>query len=59
MAVNEASRRVMARLGMRHLRTDHRQWDEPLPGADQGEVVYSITREDWPTTAAAPPSTSP
>jgi RimJ/RimL family protein N-acetyltransferase len=49
MAVNEASRRVMVKLGMRHLRTEHRQWDEPLPGSDQGEVVYGITRESWPT----------
>jgi RimJ/RimL family protein N-acetyltransferase len=49
MAVNEPSRRVMARLGMRHVRTDHRSWDEPLPGAEHGEVVYSITRETWPS----------
>ena len=27
MAVNEPSRRVMVKLGMRHLRTDHRAWD--------------------------------
>lgn len=47
MAVNEPSRRVMTKLGMRHLRTDHRSWKEPLPGAEQGEVVYAITREEW------------
>ncbi len=49
MAVNEPSRRVMTRLGMHHLRTEHREWDEPLPGADQGEVVYGITRASWVT----------
>lgn len=56
MAVNEPSRRVMSRIGMRHVRTDQRSWDHPLPGSDKGEVVYSVTREDWVTrTAALPP----
>ena len=55
MAVNEPSRRVMTRLGMRHLRTEHRSWDEPLPGADQGEVVYHITRENWLAMTPPPP----
>ncbi|MGI8456777.1 MAG: GNAT family N-acetyltransferase [Propionibacteriaceae bacterium] len=58
MAVNERSRRVMTRLGMQHVRTEHRSWDEPLPGADKGEVVYGIMREDWLTRTALPPSTS-
>jgi RimJ/RimL family protein N-acetyltransferase len=47
MAVNQPSRGVMAKLGMRHVRTDHRAWADPLPGAEQGEVVYEITREEW------------
>lgn len=47
MAVNEASRKVMTRLGLRHLRTEHRSWETPLPGAEQGEVIYAITREEW------------
>lgn len=59
MAVNEPSRRVMTRLGMRHLRTEHRSWDEPLPGADQGEVIYSITRENWPARTTPPLSPDP
>lgn len=58
MAVDEPSRRVMTRLGMRHLRTEHRAWDEPLPGADQGDVVYGITRETWARTDPQRP-TSP
>lgn len=36
MAVNDASRAVMTKLGMRHLRTDHRAWDDPLPGGGAG-----------------------
>jgi RimJ/RimL family protein N-acetyltransferase len=52
MAVNEPSRRVMTKLGMRHLRTEQRTWPHPLPGADQGEVVYAISREEW--TARSP-----
>lgn len=47
MAVNEASRRVMTRLGMRHVRTDDRSWEESPPGTEHGEVVYAITREEW------------
>jgi RimJ/RimL family protein N-acetyltransferase len=47
MAVNQPSRSVMAKLGMRHIRTDHRSWDNPLPGAEQGEVVYEVTRAEW------------
>lgn len=56
MAVNEPSRRVMTKLGMRHLRIDHRLWEEPLPGAEQGEVVYVITREEWAREAHSRPS---
>jgi RimJ/RimL family protein N-acetyltransferase len=47
MAVNQPSRGVMVKLGMRHVRTDHRPWDDPLPGTEQGETVYEITREEW------------
>ena len=53
MAVNAASRAVMTRLGMRHVRTDHRRWDDPLPGAEQGEVVYAIDAASW--SVQAPP----
>jgi hypothetical protein len=27
---------------------------EPLPGADQGDVVYSITREGWAGRTSSP-----
>lgn len=47
MAVNTASRRVLERLGLAHVRTEHREWSEPLPGAEHGEVVYELTRQAW------------
>lgn len=47
MAVNAGSRGVMERIGMRYVRTYFPHWDDPLPGADQGEVEYEMTREMW------------
>ncbi|WP_154792045.1 GNAT family N-acetyltransferase [Occultella kanbiaonis] len=47
MAVNLASRGVMRKLGMRHVRTEVREWDEPLPGTEQGEVSYELHRAHW------------
>ncbi|MBR7619514.1 GNAT family N-acetyltransferase [Phenylobacterium sp. 20VBR1] len=47
MAVNTGSRRVMEKAGLRFLRTFHLAWADPLPGAEQGEVEYAITRADW------------
>ena len=46
MAVNTRSRAVMERGGMRHTRTFHVEWDDPLPGTEEGEVEYEITRAD-------------
>ncbi|MGV8874698.1 MAG: GNAT family N-acetyltransferase [Rhodococcus sp. (in: high G+C Gram-positive bacteria)] len=53
MAVNRASRSVMRKIGMRHVHTKFPEWHNPLPGADQGEVLYEITARQWnrrPTT---------
>ncbi|HST47517.1 GNAT family N-acetyltransferase [Jatrophihabitans sp.] len=47
MAVNEASRATMASAGLRYVRTFTADWDEPIPGAEHGEVEYAITREEW------------
>ncbi len=47
MAVNAASRATMTSLGMRHVRTFHLEVHEPIPGSDQGEVEYAITRDEW------------
>jgi RimJ/RimL family protein N-acetyltransferase len=47
MAVNEPSRATMASAGLRYVRTFHLDFDDPLPGTEQGEVEYAITREEW------------
>jgi RimJ/RimL family protein N-acetyltransferase len=47
MAVNTASRRVMEKVGMSHVSTWHEEWDDPLPGSDQGEVGYELTRAQY------------
>jgi RimJ/RimL family protein N-acetyltransferase len=47
MAVNIGSQGVMKAIGMRYVRTYFPSWDDPLPGADLGEVEYEITREMW------------
>lgn len=52
MTVNAASRATMASIGMRHVRTFHLTWDDPLPGSEHGEVEYAITREEWRTRRA-------
>lgn len=47
MAVNAGSRRLLDAIGMRYVRTYFPAWDEPLPGAELGEVEYEMTREMW------------
>lgn len=47
MAVNEGSRGVMQAIGMTYWHTFHEEFDVPLPGSEQGEVVYAITRQEW------------
>lgn len=47
MAVNERSRRVMQKAGLRFVRGYHETFDEPVPGTEHGEVEYAITREEW------------
>jgi RimJ/RimL family protein N-acetyltransferase len=42
MAVNTASRRVLERTGLRYVRTFHLDWADPLPGAEHGEVEYTL-----------------
>ena len=44
MAVNAGSRGVMKAIGMRYVRTYFPSCDDPLPGAEQGEVEYEMTR---------------
>lgn len=47
MAVNHPSRRVMEKAGLRHIRTFHEDWPDPIPGSEHGEVEYELLREDW------------
>ena len=47
MAVNVASRATMASVGMRHVRTLHLDFDEPLLGSELGEVEYAISVDQW------------
>lgn len=47
MVVNAGSRGVMRRLGMHEVRVEVREWAEPLPGAERGEVIAEVTRQEW------------
>lgn len=50
MFVNAGSRRVMEKCGLRHVRTFHADFPDPLPGAEYGEVEYALTKEEWQRT---------
>ncbi|HET8786114.1 MAG TPA: GNAT family N-acetyltransferase [Candidatus Limnocylindrales bacterium] len=50
MSVNAASRRVMEKAGMRQVRTFHAEWPYRIPGDEQGDVEYEVTRADWDAT---------
>jgi RimJ/RimL family protein N-acetyltransferase len=47
MTVNAGSRGVMEAIGMRFVRTYFLSFDDPVPGTEQGEVEYEMTREMW------------
>jgi RimJ/RimL family protein N-acetyltransferase len=47
MAVNTGSRRVLEKTGLRHLSTFFAEWPEYIEGAEHGDVVYELTREQW------------
>jgi RimJ/RimL family protein N-acetyltransferase len=53
MFVNTASRRVMEKVGLRHLRTFHESWEDPIEGTELGEVEYGLTRAEWEARARA------
>ena len=54
MAVNVGSRAVLAAVGMHHVRSFRLEWEEPLPGAEHGEVAYELTREAWRARPSEP-----
>src|ERR1044072_4403056 len=47
MAVNAGSRRVMEKAGLRHVRTFHVGWPDPIPGTEHGEGEYAIDAGEW------------
>ena len=47
MAVHTASRRVMEKSGLRHVRTFESEWPVRIPGDEEGDVEYAITRSEW------------
>jgi RimJ/RimL family protein N-acetyltransferase len=49
MAVNERSRAVMERAGLRYARTFHLTFEDPIPGTELGEVEYELRRPDYLT----------
>lgn len=44
MAVNRASRRVMEKIGMVHVRTEIVSWPDAIPGSEFGELWYEMRR---------------
>ena len=46
MTVNVASRRVLEKAGLSLVRTFHAQWPTYIEGAEHGDVVYEIARQD-------------
>ena len=53
MAVNVGSRRVLEKLGLRHVETYVGEWRDPIDGWEEGEVVYALTRAE---TGLNPPA---
>lgn len=49
MAVNAASRATMNAVGLSFVRAfiSAEPYDDPIAGAEQGEVEYEITRASW------------
>lgn len=46
MAVNVRSRAVLAKAGLRYVRTFHLDWPDPIAGTEHGEVEYELLRVD-------------
>ncbi|MDQ1006499.1 RimJ/RimL family protein N-acetyltransferase [Streptomyces sp. V4I23] len=48
MTVNERSRRVMEKAGLRYVRTFFEEWPDAIEGSELGDVEYAVTRAQWP-----------
>jgi RimJ/RimL family protein N-acetyltransferase len=53
MAVNQASRRVMEKAGLKLVRTFHQPWPYPIDGDEFGDVEYALDRTGWQQQDAA------
>ena len=40
-------RRVMEKAGLRFVRSFHLEWPVRVPGDEEGDVEYALTREQW------------
>ncbi len=58
MAVNLASRRVMEKSGLSYVRTFHEEWENPIEGAEHGEVEYASRKDEWERRETTPSSGS-
>ncbi|GIJ90388.1 hypothetical protein Asppvi_009342 [Aspergillus pseudoviridinutans] len=47
MTINKASRAVMTGCGLKHVETFFNKYNTPPPGIEEGEVRYSISRQEW------------
>ena len=47
MAVNQGSRRVMEKAGLRLVRSFHQSWPDRIEGDEHGDVEYALTRAEW------------
>ena len=53
MAVNQASRRVMEKAGLKLVRTFHQPWPYPIDGDQFGGVEYALDKADWQQDTSA------
>jgi len=53
MAVNQASRRVMEKAGLKLVRTFHQPWPFPIDGDQAGDVEYALDKTGWQQDIAA------
>jgi RimJ/RimL family protein N-acetyltransferase len=47
MVINQASRRVMEKSGLKFQHIVHREWPKYVAGDEHGETLYALTRAEW------------
>jgi RimJ/RimL family protein N-acetyltransferase len=47
MVVHDASRRVMEKAGLKQVRVFHAPWPDKIPGDEEGDVEYALSRAEW------------